>query len=84
MKFNEWIDLFVEEKKINKSEVFVVTHKEIIHFVEFSQLLDYIKGLSIEVKKKIKNNIAYIDFRNGNLMGFFDYMANGYIIANYR
>ena len=79
MCFKNWIEKFISEKGIDRSQEYVIEINNEIHIVEFEVLLAYIKELPIDIKNNIKSKIVYIDFKYGNVNDFFEYMAKGYV-----
>ena len=81
-KFDKWLDLFLEEKGVENA-LYEVNHNGIIHMIDIKFIIDLIKQCSLDEQKKIKEVIIKIDFRNGNIDDFFNYLAKCYIIQNY-
>lgn len=79
MQFNKWIDTFVSEKEIDINTEFTIESKGTTHFVSIGCLIEFIKKMPNDIKKKIKDNLVYLDFRNADVMDFFNHMAKGYI-----
>jgi hypothetical protein len=78
MRFDKWIDVFLEEKGINKS-MLEIEHKDMVHFIEFEVLIDFIKSLPANDKKKIKDTFVMIDFKNGDCLHFLNHLAKGMV-----
>lgn len=81
--FEKWLRTFIEEKGLNEGYIFEVEHQGTIHFVEFDFLINVIVNSSKAEKEQIKRNIVMIDFKNGDVMHFFNYLASAYVKVNY-
>lgn len=81
--FGKWLEVFVEEKGLDLNSEFTVEHREELHFVSLGFLLEVIEQASKEEQAKIKNILVQIDFRNGDVMHFFNHLSHGYIKSNY-
>lgn len=79
MLFNQWIDTFVSEKEIDESTEFTIDSKGVIHFVSIRLLIEFIKKQPNETKRKIKETLIFLDFRNADILDYFNFMAKGYI-----
>lgn len=79
MLFNEWLDTFVSEKEIDLNTEFTIESNGIIHFVSIGCLIEFIKKMPKDIKKKIQSGLVYLDFRNADVMDYFKHMANGYV-----
>jgi len=78
MNFNKWFDTFLSEKELDETD-FIIEKDGFTHILEWDVLISFIKSLSMQEKEKIKEKIVYIDFRNGDICHFFEYLAKGYI-----
>lgn len=81
--FQRWLERFIEEKGLNLDHEFTVEHGENIHFLTLDFLVQIILKAPKHEQEQIKNKIVYIDFRNGNVMHFFNFLADAYIKTNY-
>lgn len=78
MNFNKWLDTFVEEKGLDTEHQFEVEGPKMgTNWIQLGCVLDVCKNTSAEEQKKIKDTIVTIDFHNGNVMHFFNYLAKG-------
>lgn len=82
MLFVDWLDTFVEEKGIDTDEEFIIEGKDNTHFVDVAQVLVWIKQASDMERREIKKTIVYLDFKNGDLLDYFRFLAMGYIDYN--
>ena len=83
MKFDNWLDVFLEEKEI-EGITFEIEHEEMIHFVEQEVLIDFIKSMPKEIKKKIKDQFVIIDFKNGDCVHYLNHLASGMVKATFN
>jgi hypothetical protein len=80
MKYNEWLDTFIEEKGIDTEEYFSLTNsKGTSHSMPYGVVIEHIKIASQEEKKKIKDIIVKIDFKNGDVKHFFRHLAQALV-----
>jgi len=76
--FNQWLKVFVEEKEINTGRVFeFVSENGTWNYMPLEVVLEFIKGTSKQTKAQIKENLVKIDFYNGDVYHFFEFMAKG-------
>ncbi len=80
MKFAEWLDTLVEEKGYDVEDFFFVEGESGENMIPLQVVLDTIKNTCIERKKQIKNILVKIDFKNGNCLHFFKYLAKALAI----
>ena len=78
-KFNKWIDRFIEEKNIDRYEMFTIEKNGNMHIFEFGHIIDIMKITSIKEQEEIKNNLIRIDFINGDVRGYLKHLANALI-----
>lgn len=79
----EYLETFFEEKEI-ESRVFPVEHEGVLHMVQSSTVIDWIiNNTAPEHQEVIAYNLRMIDFRNGNVNHFLQYLAKGYIQVFY-
>ena len=79
--FNKWFDTFVEEKGIDTGFTFEFDEAGMFHMVETAVVIDWVKKLDPETKAKIKSNFVKIDFMNGDVMHFMEFIAKGMVKA---
>jgi len=75
--FQKWLDTFVEEKEINTEKVFEFIINDTWNYMPLEVVLEFIKKLPDNQKAKIKDTIVIIDFSNGNIYHYFEYLAKG-------
>lgn len=76
--FNTWLETFIEEKGINTGRAFdFVNDNGVWNLIPLEVVIEFIKQLPKEQKNKIKTTIVKIDFMNGNVYHYFEYLAKG-------
>lgn len=81
--FQKWLETFLDEKGVDMSHSFTVDHRGTCHIVEMEFLKEVILKASKQEQSQIKDKIVYIDFKNGDVMHFFNFLAGAYIKTNY-
>lgn len=81
--FEKWLETFLDEKCVDMSHSFTVDHKGTFHIVDMEFLKEVILKASEQEQRQIKDKIVYIDFKNGDVMHFFNFLAGAYIKTNY-
>lgn len=82
MKFDKWLDVFLEEKGI-EDRMFEIEHEGMIHLVEQEVLIDFIKSMPNEMKRKMKDQFVIIDFKNGDVVHYLNHLAKGMVVATF-
>lgn len=78
--FSKWIDTFISEKGIDTDECFEVKGKEdSVHIFDYGFVIECIKKTSDREKEAIKKQLIKIDFVNGNVRDFLQYLANALV-----
>lgn len=75
MKFNKWLDTFVEEKGIDLEKTFEVNGPNGWNLIPVGCIIEAIKETVGQEQAKIKNTIVKIDFMNGDVYHFFNHLA---------
>lgn len=81
--FQRWLERFIEEKELNLDHEFVFTKEGNTHFMSLEFLVELMFKAPKHEQEQIKNKIVYIDFKNGDVMHFFNFLAGAYIKTNY-
>lgn len=82
-KFEKWLRTFIEEKGLDYDHEFVYFHNETTHFMTLGALVEIMVKASAQEQKQIKDKIVYIDFKNGNVMHFLNFLGEAYIKTNF-
>ena len=78
MDFNEWLETFVREKKLNLDTFFEVEGDEWgLNIIPCEVVLEHIRIAPSDIQTKIERAIVSIDFKNGNVMDYFRWLAKG-------
>lgn len=76
--FNTWLDTFVEEKGIDQEMTFEVYGDEWgWNLIPLGAVVEYLKHCDAGTQAAFKNKAVQIDFKNGKLVPFFEYLAKG-------
>ena len=83
MPFNKWLDTFVDEKALNTEHVFeVYDQNDEVNLVPLDVVIEFLKsGLDARTKKEIKNQVVFLDFKNGDFYQYFGDLAYGMVRA---
>lgn len=79
MTFSKWIETFVNEKNLMNETIQVEGNSGTNH-IPVEILLEYMNNTSKEEQKQIKNILVQIDFKNGDVMHFFNHLAKAIAI----
>lgn len=76
MDFNTWIDTFIEEKGIDR-ETFIDVESDngTMNCIPVGCVVDQLKVEEQSTQAQAKNIIVKIDFQNGDVMDFFEFLA---------
>lgn len=81
MKFDKWLETFLREKELEgliEKTNFEIEGKEWgLNIIPCEVVLEHIRIAPPDVQAKIKNELVRIDFKNGNVMDYFRWLANG-------
>lgn len=76
---NQWLHTFLTEKQVDQQITFVFEVAGETHYVPFEVVLEFIEHLPESLQQQIKEKLIGIDFRNGNVLRFFEYLAKGMV-----
>lgn len=79
MNFEKWIDTFIEEKNLDTNSTIEFDDENGFHIVELEVVIEFIKNIDSKIQEQIKTNFVKIDFANGDVMHFFDFLAKGMV-----
>jgi hypothetical protein len=80
MTFNKWLDTFVSEKELDTEKVFEVEGQSGPNFIPCGVVIEHIKIAPAREQQAIKQMIVKIDFCNGDVMHFFNHLAQAIAI----
>ena len=76
MRFNEWLDTFIQEKGLDTEKVFEVNGPIWgINFIPCAVVIEHIKIASKDERDAIKTMIVKLDFVNADIMDYFKHLA---------
>ena len=75
-----WIDRFVREKELSTDHIFEVEGASGPNFIPLAVVIEHIKIATEQEQDEIKNTLVLIDFANGDMMHFFNYLAKAIAI----
>lgn len=82
MRFNQWIDTFIAEKGFDlEHHVYEIEDDGPFgtNFISLESVVEFVKTLDLETKRKIKTTVVKIDFVNGDCHHFFKHIAWGMV-----
>jgi len=82
MNFAKWLDVFVEEKGIDVERNFDFEIEGTWNLMPVGVVIEYIKQVPKDEQEQIKKTIVKIDFYNGNIYHFLEYIAKGIVMFN--
>lgn len=80
MKFNEWLDTFIEEKGIDTEQILEAQGNSGTNYIPVGVLIEHIKLAPANEKERIKDTIVKIDYANGDVLHFFKHLAGAIAI----
>lgn len=82
MENKTWAERFFQEKVIMYKE-FLVQHNGKIHLIDNEFVIEIIKGIRGPELEQVNSILIKIDFANGDMNHFLEYLANGYIKTHF-
>lgn len=79
MKFETYLNTYLEEKGISKDEDIFINDGAIEHFLNVGVVVEFMTGLSQDDQQAIKKKLVQIDFFNGDIRDFLKFVARGMI-----
>lgn len=73
--FEKWIDKFIKENNIDKSQTFEVTTNGKKHCFTIESVIDYIKIVSNEEQVAIQKMLERIVSNKGNIIDYFQCLS---------
>jgi hypothetical protein len=75
MKFNEWLDVFLDEKNLDAEEVIVVEGPSGPNHLPIGVLVEHIKIASVKEQCGIKEMLVKLDFHNADIRLYLKHLA---------
>ena len=73
--FDEWFSRFVEEKELT-DKVFEINTDKGWNYIPIGVVQEYISQYDPIVKKAFRDKLVLIDFHDGNICHFLEYIAS--------
>lgn len=74
--FNEWLDIFIEEKGIDLEKTFSVEGPEYgLNIIPVGSVIEHMKIAPKHEQDKIQKILVMIDFKNGDVYHFLKHLA---------
>lgn len=80
MNFKNWIDTFIDEKGIDLEHTFTVPGEWGDNLIPVGCVIDAMKQAPDDERSMIKRTLVAIDFNNGSVLHFLEYMAKAIAI----
>jgi len=74
-KFNDWLNIFIEEKNINTHDTFEINKNDTFNIISYGSIIEHMKATTKQEQQKIKDIIIMIDFKNGDVLHFFRHLG---------
>lgn len=83
MRFEKWLDTFLEEKGIDLNETFSINgwidNNTYVDFLDYTYVIEAIKNATKSEEEKIKNKLIRIDFMHGDIKKYLQHLAQALI-----
>ena len=80
MNFAKWLDTLVKEKELDGDHVFEVGGSSGLNFIPLAVVVENIKITTRQEQQQIKDILVRIDFASGDVMHFFNHLAQALAI----
>jgi hypothetical protein len=80
MSFAKWLDTFVEEKGIDTEKLLEVEGPSGLNLIPVGVVIEGMKATTTAQQDAIRTKIVLIDFRNGDVLDFFQHLAKAIAI----
>ncbi len=79
--FRNYLTLLLKEKGISLQHTFEIPSDSLFgnHFVPMEVVLEFIESLDNQTQSKIKETLVLIDFKNGNVLHYMEYITKGMV-----
>lgn len=79
MKFNKWLDTFIEEKEIDLEQTFEIETSATWHLMPVGVVIEHIKIAPVHEQQAIKHMLVKLDFYNANIVDYFKHLATALV-----
>lgn len=82
----DYIETLLEEKGISRNHTFEVKSDNPFgnHFIHMDVLIEFIESLSPPIQRVVKNKLVIIDFKNGDVLNFLEYLSRGIVDVQFK
>ena len=80
MKFEKWLDTLIKEKELDTDHVFEANGPSGPNYIPLAAVIESIKITTRQEQHQIKVTLIKIDFANGDVMHFFNHLAQALAI----
>ena len=77
----EYLEIFFEEKQLPVVMFEIVDDNGVVNFIPNEAVIEVIKQISPSMQESVANTIRKIDFRNGDVNHYLEYLAKGIIMV---
>lgn len=79
--FRNYLTLLLKEKGISLQHTFEIPSDSLFgnHFVPMEVVFEFIESLDNQTQSKIKETLVLIDFKNGNVLHYMEYITKGMV-----
>ena len=83
---HKYIRTLLEEKGISLNHTFEIESDGVFgnHYVPMEVLIEFIDSLSPTIQGQIKTKLVMIDFKNGNILHFLEYLSKGMVQVKFN
>ena len=81
-KFNEWFEIFIEEKDLPYASWEIEGADGELHIIDTEFIVETIKNCPPVEQRGIKDMLVRIDFMNADVNDYFHHLAKG-LVANF-
>jgi len=76
-----YLETLLTEKGISLNHTFEVKSEGVFgnHFVPMEVVIEFIETLSASVQEQIRKTLVKIDFKNGNVLHFLEFISKGMV-----
>ena len=73
--FKLWLDTFIDEKELPMEDTFTVDKNGTMNIMSYKTIYEHMLIANDQEQEQIKNMIVKIDYMNGNILNFFQYLG---------
>ena len=79
--FRNYLTTLLKEKGISLEHTFEIPSDSLFgnHLVPMEVVLEFIESLDNQTQSKIKETLVLIDFKNGNVLHYMEYITKGMV-----